>query len=107
MNKTMRHAIDTAPRGTSGLVIEPWSPGETYGVAANWAEPSAPVYYYASEGWEPGQYQVADFCGCAEAALQAELREALIASGDDEDAADDLVSAAEEFPTEMEERTDE
>jgi hypothetical protein len=57
----MQAAIDAAPADTSGLVIEPWAPGEVYGVAADWAQASCPVFFYGPTGWEPRQYQVADF----------------------------------------------
>ena len=97
MNATMQKAIDTAPAGTSGLVIEPWTPGETYGVAADWAQAAAPVYSYGLDGWQSGQYQVADFGHRPSVALDSELRRAMIASGDDEAEAVGLADDATEF----------
>lgn len=102
MRRTIRsaellNAIEQAPNGASGLVIEPWTPGEIYGVAADWAQASASVYFYGPDRWEPRQYQVADFRHRPMEALECELRQALIASGDDEDEASDLLSDAVEF----------
>ena len=97
LTDTMQRAIDDAPAGTSGLAIEPWTPGETYGVAANWAEAAAPVYFRGDAGWESRQYQVADFQHRPEQALDCELRQALIASGGDEDEAAALLADATEF----------
>lgn len=97
MNATMQAAIDSAPAGTSGLVVEPWSPGEVYGVAANWAQAAAPVYFYGAGTWESRQYQVADFRHRPADALECELRQSLLASGDDEDEAAELVGDAESF----------
>ena len=99
MRTTMQDAIDSAPAGTRGYVCEPWTPGETYGVAANWAEASAPVYVYGPDGWGTDSHgrQVADFCHQPVAAMESELAEALVASGDDEDEAADLATDAIEF----------
>ena len=52
MTTAMQDAIEVAPEGTSGLVIEPWCPGEVYGVAADWSQASAPVYFL---GAHPGE----------------------------------------------------
>lgn len=93
----MRTAIEAAPAGTCGLVVEPWAQGEVYGVAANWAQASAPVYFYGESGWESRQYQVADFRHSPREALECELAQALVASGDDEDEAGYLLSDAVEF----------
>lgn len=97
MATTTNQAIETAPAGTSGLIAEPWSKGEIYGVAANWSQASAPVFFFGPNGWESRQYQVADFQHRAKDALELELRETLIAGGDDEDDAEDLVDDATEF----------
>lgn len=93
----MRAAIETAPAGTGGLLIEPWSAGEVYGVAANWAEPSAPVFFYGDSGWQSRQYQVADFRHSDTAALRLDLADAIQAGGDDPDEADDIVGDAVDF----------
>jgi hypothetical protein len=95
----IRAAIESRPAGTSGLVIEPWAPGEVYGVAADWAQAAAPVYFYGHGpgGWEPRQYQVADFRHRPTEALESALREALIASGGDEDDAEGMAADATEF----------
>lgn len=100
MTTVMTEAIESAPAGTSGLVIEPWTPGEVYGVAANWADAASPVYFLGShpgDGWSTRQYQVADFRHEPREALECELRQALIASGDDEDEASSLIEDAQEF----------
>lgn len=97
ISETMRAAIDSAPVGTTGLVIEPWSIGETYGVAANWAQASAPVYFFGSGGWNSRQYQVADFRHRKTDALELELMETLRASGDDETGAAELLDDAVAF----------
>lgn len=92
----------TAPAGMSGLVAEPWTPGEIYGVAANWSDAAATVYTYGDDGWQPSRCQVADFSHEPRSALAAELREALIHSGETpgnaEDEADDLADDALELP---------
>lgn len=97
INSTMQAAIESAPVGTTGLVIEPWSIGETYGVAANWAQASAPVYFYGEGGWNSRQYQVADFRHRMIDALELELRQAIEAGGDDGDEAADLIDDAVSF----------
>lgn len=97
MSDAMQHAIDSAPEGTAGLVIAPWSEDEVYGVAANWAEASSPIRTYGPDGWEQSRYQVADFCHEPREAMGCELRQALVASGDDEGQADDLLDTATEF----------
>lgn len=100
ISSEMQQAIDSAPAGTSGLVIEPWNAGETYGVAADWAQASAPVYFFGTalgDGWGTRQYQVADFRHRPSEALECELRTALIASGGDEDEASGLIAGATEF----------
>lgn len=97
ITSAMRAAIDSAPEGTSGLVIEPWSPAEVYGVAADWSQASATVYRYGRDSWEPTQWQVADSRHRARPALERELAEVLVAGGDDEDDAADLVDDATEF----------
>lgn len=82
----------TTPAGTSGLAVAPWSASEVYAVAANWAQASAPVYFYGEDGWKPRQYQVADFQHRVADALRLQITEAICASegiasedvGDDE-----------------------
>lgn len=81
------------PVGMSGLAVEPWSKGEIYAVAANWAQANSPVLVYGEDGWtndECGR-QVADFRHNDRAALKAIIEEAIVASGDDVD--DDEVDA--------------
>lgn len=101
ITRDMQRAIDAAPAGTNGLLIEPWTPGEVYGVAADWAQAAAPVYFLWGDGpdaeWRTRQYQVADFRHRAIDALDCELRQALIASGEDEDDAADLLADAVTF----------
>lgn len=97
MNRTMQVAVDAAPAGTSGLVAEPWSVGETYGVAADWSQARAPVYAYGDSGWTQTGRQVADYRHEPSAALADCLAETLRASGDDAGEADQLASEATEF----------
>ena len=70
----------TTPTGTYGLAVEPWSAGEIYGVAANWAQASAPVYTYGRNGWTPNGRQVADYRHEPAAALADEITAAIAAS---------------------------
>jgi len=100
-NRTMQAAISSAPEGATGLVIEPWSIGEIYGVASWWADASAPVYEYGEDGWTQTARQVADYRHDAAAALADCLAEAMQYGGDDgekaaEEAAD-LAGDAMEF----------
>lgn len=92
----------TTPAGTSGLAVEPWSEGEIYAVAANWAQASAPVYAYGQDGWHQTGRQVADYQHRANAALRAVIIEAIamsegIASADvdDDDVAAIMAEAVE------------
>lgn len=71
----------TTPTGTRGLACSPWSAQEIYAVAANWAQASAPIYYWGDGDWVPWKYQVADFCHDPEAALAAYLDECISESG--------------------------
>ncbi len=87
----------TTPAGTYGLAIEPWSIGEIYAVAANWAEASAPVYTYGEDGWDRNGRQVADYRHEPADALTDVLAAALLACGDDADEAVDLVADAIEI----------
>lgn len=89
MSEYLDRAIEEAPEGTSGRVVAPWAQHEVYGVAADWGQASAPVYFYGKDGWQSRQYQVADFRHTAINALQLELEEAIIASGDDPNDGDD------------------
>ena len=92
MNRTISSM--TTPSGTYGLAVEPWSKGEIYAVAANWAEASSPVLSYGEDGWHHTGKQVADYRHSPEEALRDVLAEALVAGGDEPDDADDLVSDA-------------
>lgn len=76
-----------APAGMSGIYVEPWSKGEIYGVAANWAQASSPVLVYGDRGWnydECGR-QVADFRHSARAALRGIIVRAIEMGGDEAD----------------------
>ena len=68
------------PQGTYGLAVEPWSRGEIYAVAANWAQASATIYAYGKRGWHLTGRQVADYRHSPEAALRAEVIEAIASS---------------------------
>lgn len=83
----------TCPAGMTGLACEPWSKGEIYAVAANWAQASCPVRVWGYDGWEldPHGRQVADFCHRMTDALESQIREAIIAGGDEPD--DEAVAA--------------
>jgi len=72
----------TPPVGTYGLAVEPWTPGEVYAVAADWAEAACSVLSYGEDGWQPTGRQVADFRHSARAALIEEIRQSMLASGD-------------------------
>lgn len=87
--KAMRLAIETAPEGTTGLVCEPWTPGEVYGVAADWAQASATIFFYGEDGWSSLGRQVADFRHDDRAALASVLAESLRMSGEDEEEAEE------------------
>lgn len=96
----------STPVGTYGLAVEPWTRGEIYAVAANWAEASSPVLTYGEDGWEYTGRQVADYRHSDLAALESIIREAIEAGGDepdDDEVADILADAAEIVD---EERTD-
>lgn len=97
MNSYLQAAIDAAPAGTSGLVVAPWDESEVYGVAANWAQASAPIYHYGRNGWQTEQFQAADFRHRAEAALLAEITQALMDSGDGDSVAAGITGQAESF----------
>lgn len=77
----------TAPAGMYGLACEPWSKGEIYAVAANWAQASCPVLVYGEDGWTHDAHgrQVADFSHRITDALEAIIREAIEYGGDDPD----------------------
>lgn len=83
----------TAPTGMYGLAVEPWTKGEIYAVAADWAQASAPVVVYGEDGWTHDEHgrQVADFRHNARAALESVIREAIEMGGDEPD--DDEVDA--------------
>lgn len=84
-----------APAGMTGLSVEPWSKGEVYAVAANWAQAGSPVLSYSgkADGWGLDAHgrQVADFRHSPRAALESVIREAIEAGGDEPD--DDEVEA--------------
>lgn len=96
----------TAPKGMYGLAVEPWSKGEIYAVAANWAQASCPVLIWGNsaegEAWtndEQGR-QVADFRHNSAAALQSIIRAAIEMSGEDEnieEQVESIVSSAVEI----------
>jgi len=95
MNKAMKQAIDSAPAGTTGFVCEPWTPGEVYGVAADWAQAAGSVYSYGEDGWNSTGHQVADYLHSDRSALVANLAEALQMSGEsEEDAKEEAESLA-------------
>jgi len=97
-SESLTAAIEAAPGGTWGLVIEPWTPGEVYGVAAIWGEAAAMVYHYTGDGeWEPMGRQVADFRHQPEAALMEELQESISMSGGEPEEARELVADATPF----------
>lgn len=70
----------TCPAGTYGLAVEPWSKGEIYAVAADWAQASAPVYSYGKDGWCQIGQQVADYQHRVKDALRAQLVETIALS---------------------------
>lgn len=87
------------PSGTTGLAVEPWSKGELYAVAADWAQASSPVLVYGEDGWTSHGRQVADFRHRARAALESIIREAISMGGDepDDDEVDGILDDAEEI----------
>jgi hypothetical protein len=98
MSQYIQDAIDTAPTGTSGLVVAPWDASEVYGVAADWSQASAPVYTYTRGEWSRDNgYQVADWQHKPSEALEAEIIEALIQSGDGDSEAASMVADATAF----------
>jgi hypothetical protein len=103
-SKAIETAIECAPRGTYGLLCEPWTPGEVYGVAANWAQASCTVLTYGEDGWVATGHQVADYRHNDRAALIDVLAEQLRMGGDDEEEAEkeaeSLVDDAINFPAE-------
>jgi hypothetical protein len=70
------------PAGTYGYAVEPWSKGEIYAVAADWAQASSPVYTYGPDGWDSDRAgrQVADFRHRPLAALRDEICYAIATS---------------------------
>ena len=82
----------SAPAGMYGLAVEPWSKGEIYAVAADWAQASSPVYVYGEDGWvlQCHGMQVADIRHSPRAALKLEIREAIEQSGEEPDDSDDI-----------------
>lgn len=91
----------TCPEGMTGLSVEPWAKGEIYAVAADWAQASAPVLTYGEDEWvlDSRGRQVADFRHNSQAALEAIIREAAIASGDalTDDETETILAEAEEI----------
>jgi hypothetical protein len=94
----------SAPAGMSGLAVEPWSEGEVYAVAADWAQASCCVMVYGKDGWTPESHgrQVADFRHNDRAALESLIREAISMGGDkpDDDEVETILDAAEEIEPE-------
>lgn len=98
MTSYMQDAIDSAPDGTTGLVVAPWDESEVYGVAANWSQASAPVYTYTRGQWgRDGGYQVADWRHLPAEALEAEIIESLTQSGDGDSEAKSITAQATSF----------
>ncbi|MDE2010226.1 MAG: hypothetical protein KGJ09_09155 [Candidatus Omnitrophica bacterium] len=100
----------TTPEGRTGLACEPWTRGEIYAVAADWADASSPVIVLGEDGWthdEQGR-QVADFRHSPRAALEAIIREALEMSSDDPDETDvdAILDKAIEISDELNELTE-
>lgn len=71
----------TAPAGMSGLAVRVW--GDTYAVAADWSQASAPVLVRGEDGWTCEGRQVADYGHSSDAALRRLLAETMEASGDE------------------------
>lgn len=96
-----------APDGTSGIWVEPWEAGEIYAVAANWAQAGSPVMVYGPGGWdvEPHGRQVADFRHSAASALESQIRDAIVADGDepDDDEVDAIIADAADLASEDDE----
>lgn len=90
-----------APSGMSGLYVEPWSKGEIYAVAADWAQASSPVLVYGKDGWTSDECgrQVADFRHNDRAALEAVIRSAIEMGGEEPD--DDEVAGILDDATEL------
>ena len=89
-------AIECAPAGTAGLVCEPWTAGEVYGVAADWSDASSPVFAYGADGWFPTSRQVADSRHSARAALVEVLCDSLRMSGEGDESDDIAESLADD-----------
>lgn len=70
----------TCPAGTYGLAVEPWTPGEVYAVAADWARASSPVLSYGYDGWTHTGRQVADYRHRPKDALRAVIMETIALS---------------------------
>lgn len=85
MSKQISANEVTAPEGMTGIACEPWSKGEVYAVAANWAQASSPVMVYGKRGWsqDDSGRQVADFRHSDRAALEAIIRSAIEMGGDE------------------------
>jgi len=95
MSQYIQDAIDTAPTGTSGLVVAPWDASEVYGVAADWSQASERVYTYARGEWSRDNgYQVADWQHKPSEALEAEIK---AQSGDGDSEAASIVADATAF----------
>lgn len=92
------------PAGMSGLAVEPWSKGEIYAVAADWAQANSPVLVYGEDGWTYDEHgrQVAEISHRARSALESVIREAIAMGGDepDDDEVDSILDAAVEVWTE-------
>ncbi len=95
-----------APAGMTGLAVEPWTKGEIYAVAADWAQASSPVLVYGKspEGWDTCGLQVANFRHNDRDALEMIIRQAIEMGGDEPDADEvsgilDDAEAIEDSPT--------
>lgn len=90
-----------APAGMSGVYVEPWSKGEIYAVAANWAQASSPVMVYGDRGWtyDDCGRQVADFRHRRKDALRCQIVQAIEAGGDevDDEEVDEIMESAVEL----------
>lgn len=101
MTETRKANEIVAPAGMSGIACEPWTPGEVYAVAADWAQASSPVLVYGDNGWTHDEHgrQVADFRHNVRDALESVMREAIKMGGDEPD--DNEVAAILDDATEI------
>ena len=94
----------------SGLAVEPWTKGEIYAVAADWAQASSPILTSIEGGWSGNGRQVADYRHRVKDALRAIVIDAIamsegIASEDvDDDEVDGIVASATEISIDVDGR---